>query len=160
MTYKFLLTDNLTNFKITVPSEFDTMYVTLHRPESPDTLTIYHIQNKKSPLHRNTTFKESENVDPSPISIINVFNSQSELKFKSSMEKLNFYSICVSDSLAIKIKKIEGEYAILGFSSPPWNYFYAWRKFHANDIEVKFASRDTAIFYEASEKILNSIVIN
>ena len=161
--YKFLLDDDLSKFEIRVPDKFDTIYITQHRPESPDTWTVHNIQNKKDPIHGNTTWKKPDEIDPNPIRIYSVYESKSELTFKSLKEKLEVYKFYVQqdDSLAIICvnKIVNNDLAILGFYDQAGSYVYAWKSFNKNDIELIFSSKDSTNFFKESETILKSIRI-
>ena len=159
--YKFLLDDGFTKFEISVPEKYDTIYVTKHRPESPDTITIHHIQNRLDPMHKNTTWKISEGLDPSPIQVSTVYDSKSEINFKSVQDKLEFYesSLQLIDSLArVRISKIvNNDLAIFGYSTQTYSYVFAWKFFNKNDIELLFSSKDSTNFFNESETIIKTL---
>jgi hypothetical protein len=155
------LDDGLTKFEIRVPDKYDTIYSTKYQPESPDIVTIHHIQNRKDPIHQNTTWKKSEKLDPSPIRVCTVYDSKSERTFKSVKEKLDFYifSIHLVDSLAkVRISKVvNNDLAIFGYSDQTNSCLYAWIFYNKNDIELIFSSTDSTNFFNESENIVKSI---
>lgn len=162
-TYEFLLDDEFTKFEIKVPAKYDTSYITQYKPESPDIVTIHHIQNRLEPIHKNTTWKKSEELDPSPIQIRTVYDSKSELTFKSVKDKLEFYKsyLQLFDSLAkVRISKIvNNDMAIFGYSTQTYSYVFAWKFFNKNDIEILFSSKDTTNFFSESENIIKTVRI-